>query len=49
MGGTPRILTIGVSLGLVFCGGATAADPVESPTPTVYAKGLSASLNSHGI
>lgn len=44
MGGTPRILTIGVSLGLVFCGGATAADPVESPTPTVYAKGLSASI-----
>ncbi len=44
MEGTPRILTIGVALGLAFCPGATAASPVESPRPTVYAKGLSASI-----
>lgn len=44
MDGTPRILTTGVVLGLVFCLGATAAGPFESPTPTVYAKGLSASI-----
>ena len=41
---TPRILVIGVALGLVVCRGATGADPIESPRPTVYAKGLSASI-----
>ena len=44
MDGTPRILTIGVALGLVFCQGATASGAVESPRSTVYAKGLSASI-----
>ncbi len=44
MDGTPRILAIGVTLGFVFCRGATGAGPVESPAPTVYAKGLSASI-----
>ncbi|MYG02124.1 MAG: TlpA family protein disulfide reductase [Acidobacteriia bacterium] len=44
MDGTPRILAIGVTLGLVFCRGATGAGPVESPGPTVYAKGLRASI-----
>ncbi len=44
MDGTPRILAIGVVLGLVFCRGATGAGPAESPGPTVYAKGLSASI-----
>ena len=41
---TPRILTIGVALGLVFCRGATGKSPVESPGPTVYAKGISATI-----
>lgn len=44
MGGTRRIVAIGVALGLVFCQGATGAGPIESPKPTVYAKGLSASI-----
>ena len=41
---TPRIVAIGVALGLVLCQGATGAGPVEGPGPTVYAKGLSASI-----
>lgn len=44
MGETPRILAIGVALGLVFCRGASGAGPIESPRPTVYEKGLSASI-----
>ena len=44
MGGTRRIVAIGVALGLVFCQGATGSGPIESPNPTVYAKGLSASI-----
>lgn len=44
MDGATRILGIGVTLGLVFCQAATGAGPVESPEPTVYAKGLSASI-----
>ena len=41
---TPRILAIGVALGLVLCRAATGQGPVESPRPSVYAKGLSASI-----
>ena len=41
---TPRILAIGVALGLVVCRGATGAGPIESPTPTIYNKGLCASI-----
>lgn len=44
MGGTRRTLAIGVGLGLVLCQGATGAGPVESPRPTIYEKGLSASI-----
>lgn len=44
MDGTSRMLAIGVALVLGFCRGALGAGPVEGPEPTVYAKGLSASI-----
>ena len=44
MGGTPRILTIGVALGLIFCRGGSGAGPAQSPKPTAFSKGLSARI-----
>ena len=45
MNGALRILAAGILLGLVFGLGPAGADPVESPSPTVYKKGIRARID----
>ena len=44
MSGKPTSVAVGILLALVLCQGPAGASPIESPSPTVYAKGLRARI-----